>query len=374
MLIQEKLTIRQFAVLALLSMIGDMILIYPTMVTYSSHQDAWICSILSQPIGLCILWLIYKLHQTYPTLSLIEICPKILGVWMGSILSAAYLFYFLMGTSICIREVGDFMTTQIYLSTPIRAILLLFVAALTWGMLKGLDSIGKSAEIWIPFVIVGLLVLFIFLLPQAELSRLKPFLNTPFFSMVSSSFRGATISYGELIILSMILPYIKHDSHVRRDMMLSVLLGGALLTSLLLIALLVVGPLLTQHNIYISYILAQKINVGNFFQRIEALTAITWLISTYFKTIIYAFGFVIGTAQLFRLKSYKPLILPSMMLFFAMSVVLAPNIIFYTITVTIAWFDWDLTACTIIPSLLILIHRVKNSFKKRRTRPSADAK
>lgn len=373
MLVQERLTIRQFTVLALMTMIGDMILIYPTMVTYSGNQDAWICSLISQPIGLCILWLLYKLHQTYPTLSLIEICPKILGVWIGSILSVGYLFYFMMGASICIREVGDFMTTQIYLYTPIRAILLLFAAALTWGMVKGLGVIGKSAEIWVPFVIVGLLILIIFLLPQAELSRLKPYLNTPFFPMVSGSIRGATASYGELIILSMILPYIKHDSHVRRDMMLSALLGGALLTSLLLTALLVMGPMLTQHNIYISYILAQKINVGNFFQRIEALTATAWLVSTYFKTIIYIFGFVLGTAQLFRLKSYKPLILPSMMLFFAMSVVLAPNIVFYTTTIIYAWFDWDFTICLIIPSLLISIHWVKQGFKKRRSRSAAEA-
>ncbi|PQP83471.1 spore gernimation protein [Paenibacillus sp. PCH8] len=368
MLVQERLTIRQLAILTFITMIGDMILLYPTMMAYSSRQDAWICSLLSQPIGLFIMWLMYKLHRTYPTLSLIEICPKLLGKWIGSVLAVAYLFYFLMGASICIREVGDFMTTQIYLQTPIRAIIILFVMAMTWGMLKGLSTIGRSAEVLVPFVVFGLLFLIICLLPQTELSRLKPFLNTPVFSIMDGSIRGAASSFGELIILSMIIPYVAHSSHLRRDMMLSTLLGGAMLTSLVLIALLVLGPTLTQHDIYISYILAQKINIGNFFQRMEALTAITWLLSTYFKSLLYVFGFVVGTAQLFRLKDYKPLILPSMMLFFAMSILISPNIIFYTITILYAWFDWDFTVSIVLPLFLLLVHQARALFKKHRTK------
>lgn len=368
MLIQEKLTIRQFAVLTFITIIGDMILLYPTMVAYSAKQDAWICSLLSLPIGLFILWLMYKLHRTYPNMSLIEICPKVLGKWLGSVLSAAYLFYFLMGASICIREVGDFMTTQIYLNTPIRAIIILFVVTLTWGMLKGLGTLGRSSELLAPIVVCSLLFLIIFLLPQAEVSRLKPFFNTPVFSMINGSFRAAASSFGELIILSMIMPYVTHSSHLRRDMMFSALLGSALLTSLVLIALLVLGSTLTQHNVYISYILAQKINVGSFLQRIEALTAIAWLLSTYFKSLLYVFGFVVGTAQLFRLKDYKPLILPSMMLLFAMSILISPNIIFYTSTIMYAWSDWDVTVSIVLPMFLLLVHQARALFKKRRTK------
>lgn len=86
MLIKERLTVRQFAVLAFMGMIGDMMLIYPTLLTYSGRQNAWICSIVSQGIGMLILWLSYKLHEAYPGLTLIEICSKALGKWIGAIL------------------------------------------------------------------------------------------------------------------------------------------------------------------------------------------------------------------------------------------------------------------------------------------------
>ncbi|WP_145410024.1 GerAB/ArcD/ProY family transporter [Paenibacillus xylanexedens] len=374
MMIKEKLTIRQLAILTFTIIIGDMILIYPNLVVNAAKQDAWICSIISQPIGLFILWTIFKLHQTYPTLSLIEICSKILGRWLGCILAVVYLFYFVILASSCIREVGDFMTTQIYLNTPIRAIIILFVATLTWGMLKGLSATGKSSEITAPFILLGVLILIILLLPQAEISQLQPYLNTPFFALVNGSVHGATASYGELIILSMILPYVAQGAHLRKDMMLSALLGGMMLTSVLLMGLLVLGSELTQHNIYISFILSQKINIGNFLQRIEALTAIAWLVSTYFKSLLYVFGFVVGIAQLFRLKDYKPLILPSMLFFFGMSIIYSPNILFYTSTVVFAWFDMDITISIVLPSFLLLVHQAKLLARKLRTRDASPHK
>lgn len=365
MLIKERITVRQFAVLAFLAMIGDMMLIYPTLITYSAGEDAWICSIISQCFGMGILWLSYKLHQAYPGLTLIEICSKVLGKWIGAILAAAYLFYFLMGSAICIREVGDFMTTQVYLDTPIRAILLLFVIALGWSALKGLGTFGIIAEILAPFVMFSLIILILCLLPKMEASNIQPFFNSSLFSFISGSIRGATASYGELIIITMIYPYITHGVHKRRDMFLAALLAGVMLTIILLTSLLVLGAELTKHNIYVSYILAKKINIGGFLQRIEALSSTAWLVSTYFKASLYTFGFILGLAQLCRLKSYKPLILPTMLLLFGMAIVLAPDILFYTSGIMFTWIDWDITVSIVIPAFLLMIHLMKSRFKQR---------
>lgn len=365
MLIKEKLTVRQFAVLTFLCLIGDMMLIYPTLITYSGRQNAWICTIVSQFIGMAILWIFYKLHQTYPGLTLIEICSKILGKWVGGILAAAYLFYFLIGSAICIREVGDFMTTQIYLHTPIRAIILLFVIALGWSALKGLGTFGRSAEILAPFVILSLCIFILCLLPQMEISNIQPFFDTPVFSFINASIRGATAPYGELIIITMIYPYVNHGIHKGRDMFLAALLGGVILIFILLTSLLVLGAELTQHNIYVTYILAQKINIGGFLQRIEALSAIAWLVSTYFKTSVYTFGFILGLAQLFRLKSYQSLILPTTLLLFGLAIVLSPDVLFYTLGIIYPWFYWDITVSIVIPLCLLLVYHIKGRFKQR---------
>ncbi|WP_338590757.1 endospore germination permease [Paenibacillus sp. Y5S-9] len=364
MLIKEKITIRQFAVLTFLVMIGDMILLYPSVVTASGKQDAWICSLIGQPIGILIMWVLYKLHQTHPDLSLIEICQKILGRWVGSVLSVAYLFYFAIGAVICIREVGDFMTTQIYLQTPIRVIIIILMCTLVWGLMHGLRTIGGSSEMLAPIVVSFMILLFLGLMPQVKSSNLLPYLDTPWLHLMQSIIRGAFTSFGELIVITMVLPYVMSGPHVKRDMLLATLCGGLLLTTLLVISLMIFGPFLTQHDIYISYTLSQKINIGNFFERIEAFMATAWLIATYFKSLLYMFSFVVGTAQLFRLKTYKPLILPSAMLLFALAVLISPNVIFYTNTIMPAWVDWDITVSFIIPLFLLLVHRIRSGKSK----------
>ncbi|MEC0128799.1 GerAB/ArcD/ProY family transporter [Paenibacillus pabuli] len=370
MIIKDKISIRQFTLLTFLVMVGDMILIYPSLVTALGKNDAWLCSILGQPIGLFIIWILYKLHQTFPDLSLIEIIRKLLGLWAGSVLSAGYLFYFAIGAAVCIREVGDFMTTQIYLQTPIRVILIMLICSLIWGLRKGLQPMAASIEMLTPVVVVFMLLLFMGLLPKIDGSHLQPFLSVKWTHLIEAVVRGAFTSFGELIVLTMVLPYVMKGPNVKRDMLLATLMGGLLLSVLLLFSLLVVGPFMTQHDIYISYALSQKINIGNFFERIEALMATAWLIATYFKSLLYMFAFVIGLAHLFQLKTYKPLILPSNLLMFSLSILISPNVIFYTNTIMPEWVDWDMTVGFIIPLFLLLVHRIRfGKSKKGQTRP-----
>ncbi|MFJ2046836.1 endospore germination permease [Paenibacillus taichungensis] len=368
MIIKDKITIRQFTLLTFLVMVGDMILIYPSLVTTLGKQDAWICSFLSQPIGLFIIWILYKLQQTYPELSLIEICKKLLGPWIGSVLSAGYLFYFAIGAAICIREVGDFMTTQIYLQTPIRVILIMLMCSLIWGLMKGLQTMGATSELLTPIVFVFMVLLFVGLLPKIDVSHLQPIFNISRVHLIETVIRGSFTAFGELLVLTMILPYVMRGPHLKRDLLLATFCGGLLLCVLLLFSLMVVGPFLTQHNIFISYTLSQKINIGNFFERIEAFMATAWLIATYFKSLLYMFAFVIGLAQLFQLKTYKPLILPSSLLMFALAILISPNVIFYIETIMPAWVDWDITCSFIIPLLLLLVHRIRFG-KNRKNQP-----
>ncbi|MDR6726772.1 spore germination protein KB [Paenibacillus amylolyticus] len=362
---KETLTLKQFTALAFLAILGDMTLIYPSMLAASAKQDAWLASIVSQPLGLLIVYVLYKLHRTYPELNFVQICMKILGKWIGTIFTIAYLFYFAMIAFTCIREVGDFLTTKVYIATPIRAIIILMVAALTWALLKGISTIGATSEILLPIFVLFMLILLLGLLPQVELSRLKPLLNSSMLEFWKGVAIGAFSPFGDILALMMVIPYVRTKTHLKRDLLLSSLTAGTMLTFLVLLSLAVTGSFITQHNIYISYFLSKKINIGGSFLRIEAMMASAWLISTYFKSLMYMYSFVAGVAQLFQLKTHKMLILPSSMLFFSMAVLLAPNVLYYLVITGDTWLMWDITTGFLIPLLLLLVHRIRNGKSKQ---------
>ncbi|MDQ0658646.1 GerAB/ArcD/ProY family transporter [Paenibacillus sp. W2I17] len=115
--------------------------------------------------------------------------------------------------------------------------------------------------------------------------------------------------------------------------------------------------------------MSQKISIGSFFERIEAIMASSWLISTYFKAMIYLYAFIVGCAELFKLKQYQILVLPASILIFGLANLISPSITFIVITIVPYWVDWDTTLGIILPGCLLLIQLLK-SYRKSSVTPN----
>ncbi|MCG7380342.1 endospore germination permease [Paenibacillus sp. ACRSA] len=367
MLEQGRLGTRQLATLTIMMVVGDMMMIYPSVITSYAKQDAWICALIGIPLGMGLMAMFLKLGNAYPGQNLVSISRSILGYWPGTLLALFYLYFFMVGAATQTREVGDFMTTQIFQTTPIRVVILLFTVAIVWAVIHGLESLGRSSELLLPVLIIFIIVLVVCLLPQIEISNLKPYRENSSVSIAQGILVSIIYPVGEAVPILMLLPYTAKTSHRNLDIILAAGIGNLILSSLVTISMLVLGAFLTQHNIYASFILSQKINIGDFFQRIEAFMASAWLISTYFKACIYLYVFVLGTAELFNMKQYRNLILPTGLLIFGLSNVIAPGITYIIITVVPYWVDWDTTIGIIFPGLLLMIHWIKSLSHRKKS-------
>ncbi|PYE43836.1 endospore germination permease [Paenibacillus barcinonensis] len=361
-----RLGIRQLTILTIMIVMGDMMMIYPSVIASFSGQNAWLNAFIGIPLGMGLMYLYVKLADTYPGENLFGIFKKILGFWPGTLLSLIYLMYFIFGSSTQARVVGDFMTSEIFMFTPIRVVLLIFYIVIGWGIYNGLETIGRSSEILLPIVTVFMFVLVICLLPQTDLDQLRPFTDT---NMQQIS-KGLMVSFiypvGEAIPILMLLPYSSQQAHRTRDLVIGAGFGNFLMAVLVTISLLVMGLFLTQHSIFGSFVLAQKINIANFFQRIEVLMASSWLISTYFKSTIYLYAFIVGTAELFGFKASRFLVLPSVLSAFALSNIVSPTLSFIVTLAIPYWLEWDITLCLIFPVMLLIIHQIKSKMKLKK--------
>ncbi|WP_020619685.1 GerAB/ArcD/ProY family transporter [Paenibacillus daejeonensis] len=363
MLEPGKISIRQLTVLFYLAMIGDMIIILPPIAAGYAHQNGWIVALASIPMGMVLVWLMLKLAAHYPDSSLVQICERILGRWLGGLVSVTYLIFFVIAGSIYVREVGDFLTTQLFANTPIRYIHLLFIATLLWAIWHGLESIARSAELLLPLFILIYIVLILCLLPEIEVSRLKPILGEDHLWMLRGTMLTTFYPFGEMIVFLMVIPYVQHQKHLKRDVLLASLLAGLTLALIIFISLTVLGSFFTQHNIYATYTLTQKINIGGFLQRIEALMAAAWVLTTFLKSCLFFYAFALGTAQLFKLRSTKPLYVPTTFIIFGLSLLVATDVSYYLNTIVPFWIDWNLTYSLLFPLLLLAIHHIRNRKK-----------
>ncbi|WP_366291004.1 endospore germination permease [Paenibacillus sp. AN1007] len=364
MLEKGRLGTRALAALTFMMVVGDMMLIYPSVITSYAKQNSWICALIGVPISMLLMAMFLKLGKAYPDQNLVSIARSILGFWPGTLVAVFYLYFFVMGASTHTREVGDFMVSQIFPYTPIRVLILLFVIAVCWSVHNGIETIGRTSELLLPIIVIFILTLSFCLLPEVDARNLKPVQDTDIVTLAQGILVSIIYPVGEAIPILMLLPYTVSQLHRNRDVIIAAGLGNLMLAMLVIISLLVLGAFLSQHSIYASFILAQKINVADFFQRIEAFMASAWLISTYFKAVIYMYAFTIGIAELFKMQQYRSLILPTSMLVFGLSNVIAPGVIFIVITVVPYWVDWDTTIGIILPGMLLLIHLTKTRFSK----------
>lgn len=362
---KAELSNRQLIILAILVFIGDMGLVYPSVMTAYANQDGWIAGLISIPVGLGVLWLMLRVYQLYPDLTIIESSMKITGNWFGSLITIFYLFFFLMLGSVYVREIEDFMCTQVYERTPGHVIRFMAVIIIVYGLKLGLKTIGRAAELMFPLFVLFLSALLILLLPDAHIDKLYPILSTTSIKdLLHASYFGVFYPFGEMIVFLMVLPKVKRQSHMTRDMLVATLVAAIALNFILFLSLTVLGLYFSKHHFYAAYVLAQKINIANILQRIEALMAVTWVISTYFKITLYHYALATGISQLCKIKNTELLILPLGFVIFAMAEILSPTIVFYVKTMPPYWVDWNFTMSLVIPLLLLIVHALKSRFGK----------
>lgn len=364
MLEKGKISVRQFTILVTLITIGDAILVLPSIAAFEAKQDAWISAMIGLAIGLLIVYLFTIVGRLYPGMTLIEYNEKILGTWFGIAASLLFLAYPFLSIAAHLRELSDFMTTHIMQETPVQAIGILFLGIIVMGVRLGLETLARAAEILFPCIILFFLMFVLFLSPQADINNMLPVFVDGIKPVIRGSIASIAFPFAELVVFLMVFPYVNQTSRIRRSFLLGALLGGIILITIIAMSILVLGADLVARNLYPSFSLAKKISIGRFLERVEAIMAIMWFITTYFKITLYFYTFSLGFAQVLRLREYRLLTLPSGMVLLVLSIVIAPNITYYNVAISAYWPLIDCTYSIILPLLLLVVYVLRKKFKR----------
>ncbi|MFF2587110.1 endospore germination permease [Peribacillus butanolivorans] len=359
MLEKGKIGSRQLTILVILYTIGDSILVIPSIVASEAKQNGWVSGIFSVAIApLLVVFLYDALRKCYPDLTLVEYSQKILGKWLGIAISLLFISYFFITTATYLREIGDFMTSQIMPDTPIQVIMFLFMSIVLMSARLGLEPLARSAEILFPFVVILLSSLMILLLPEIKFQNLQPVWEGGLKPVIRGSIPFIVFPFMEPVAVLMILPFVSQKDRIRKSLFVGQLLAGSVLIIITMLAILVLGVDLTAKEIYPSYKLAQKINIANFLTRLEAILAIIWFITIFIRFSLSFYVTVLGLAQTLKLQDYRPLVLPFGMILIVFTLIIAPNTVYYSNFILDIWPFYAMTFGFLLPLLLLTIAKV----------------
>jgi spore germination protein KB len=354
MLEKGKISNLQFTFLVAIWVIGDTILFIPGNVVFTAKQDGWISSILAGIIGICLVALYGFLGKRFPSMTIIEMNEKVLGLWFGKIVSVYYIFGFLINSGAVLWVMGNFITTQMLYETPIEAVIIPFLIVVMIGTRIGLESLARTAEIFFPWTILLLLVLVLSISSQIELENIQPVLEDG----IKPVLRGSLLMTGyymEAITLLMILPYVNQVTGTKKAYIIGMLIGSIVLFMTVLLSILVLGADITARNIFPSYVLAKKISIGDFFERIEAILAFIWFITVFFKVSILFYATTLGLAQTLKLNDYKVLIFPLALIIYTIALIGIPNPTYGNNFVLSVWWVYSSSFGLFLPLLLLIV-------------------
>lgn len=353
---QEKINNRQLAVLVTLYTIGDSILVLPSIPAMIAKEDAWISGLVGLLIGLLFAIMFARLGKLNPGLNVYQYSSNLLGKWGGQCVALLLTFYFLLMVSAQIREMGDFMTIQIMPETPIHSIILLFLGVVILGARLGIETIARLGELLFPYFLLMYFILTLCLLPEIDWKNLYPVLHTGWKTIIYGSLTTTTFPFAELVCFLAILPSVNNVNRIPKSMLVGTLIGGITLEIMIVLTIAVLGAPMTANQIYPAYSLAKKISIGNFLERIEAMLAIMWIVTTYFKTVLNYYALMYGIAKLTKLSDPKLATLPIGMVLVVSSLVSFPDITYFNDLLANYWPYLDFTICLALPLLLLGLH------------------
>ncbi|MHC0037653.1 GerAB/ArcD/ProY family transporter [Pseudoneobacillus sp. C159] len=359
MLSKVKISASQFAIMVMLNTIGTTILIVPSGLANEAGQDAWIPAVLGVGVGLLVILLYNALGGIYPQLTYVEYSKKILGKWLGTVVSIGFVVFSFIGASTLVWVLGNFLLTQIMPETPTFILHGCFVLVVMMGVRLGLETIARCAEIFLPWVVLFFLLLVLLPIPDLKMENLLPVFESEPKPLIKSTLLFLSVATLPLITFQMIIPNGERSKDMNKAFYWGSLLGGLVLVVITILTLLVLGPGLTARNLYPSFALAKKVGVKGVLERIEVIMAILWFITIYFKTTIYCYASIKGIAQILSLKDERTLTIPFGMLVIALSLIIYPDILYEAKWDIHTWIPYSLTHGLILPIILWSIAKIR---------------
>jgi spore germination protein KB len=368
-----SISVRQFTILIILGVIGDSILIMPTILAASSKQDAWLSMLCAILLGFVAAGIFAGIANILRRRRLFNLLRLNLGVWIGSLIIVLFLFEFYMCSLTLLSEMSQFMTTQLMPETPINAIIALFILVIIIAYRYGVEAFARMGELLFPVFMLLFLVLFVLLLPQVEFSNLKPIAAEGMGVIFQGAIMAFVTAFTEMIVLLMLVSNVVGSTSLTKPILIGYAIGGAILFIIVILCVLVLGPNLMETKYYPTFVLAQKITIGHFLERLEAVMAFLWFISVFYKTLLLFFSLNSGFAELFQLKESHMLTIPIGMLLLVGTVAGTPNITEYNAILESYYVWFDITFCVMIPALVLILFYIHDLRTKRKKGSQSDA-
>ncbi len=281
----------------------------PTLLAQKAQNGFWSIPILSFvcifPSFLIMLYLLNK----YQDKNVVELFEAITGKWIGKILGIVLFLCAFLSLTLDSRNYIEQVKLLYFPQSPTDMIYFIFIAVVFFGAKKGIEVIGYTCWIAIPFIKVSALCVLLLVMSEIVIQRIFPIFGAGLPIILSEGVKKASI-FAELFFLLIAYQSAKKNTMFRKG----ITFGTVLAILEIILFYLVYASVFDYNSIekiaFPYHDITQFISFGEFFTNIETIFMIFWLFAAFLKFIIFIYITTWIFAEIFAIRNFEPLLLP----------------------------------------------------------------
>lgn len=341
----NKISMRQVEILIILNLFSNTSLILPRVASEIAAGDGWIIVIGGALIAMVYVLIITALVKMFPNQNIVEYTETIFSKPVGIIIGIIFLVKLIILAGLEIRVFGELVKQTLLRDTPIEFIVISMLFVVAYLTRKGYEARARMGELLIFIVVIPLIVIFLYAVPDIKLYNLSPmFVMKAENFMYGSFFMSLAYSGIELLLLS--TPFVLKPNRLPKAAIGGVAFVGVLNVLICILTIGSYGSTVTSRQIWPVMSMMQAIRLpGGLIQRQDALMVSFWIMTVFLLINAYLFFSGMLIKKIASLKEQNFLILPLLPIVYLIS--LMPDNIVET-------YEW-LTFMTRYVSLLFLL-------------------
>jgi len=302
----SKISPLQFAILLVSFLLGSSLITQPGLL---AGRHTWLALIIGVVAGLLLAWGFAVLANRFPGKTLVEINDLVYGAYMGKFISILYLWFLLHLATLVLHHLCDFITI-IVPHTP-RVVLMVFLLLVCASAARcGVEVIARCSLILVPLTFIACLFITTLATPIMDFKHFLPISHIDVAKLAMAALGASTFPFAESVAFLMVAFAISGRAHPKKAWTAGILIAGAMFAIITVRNIAVLGPVYGIFLNFPSHAAVRTIELGEVLTRLDLLLVVQFLTMGFLKLSVLYYGVALGTAQLFKITSYKPVILP----------------------------------------------------------------
>lgn len=258
-------------------------------------------------LAIAISFFIVKLMKNFPGLDIIDISEYLGGKVLKNMIGIIFISYFLVSSSILLRNFCESLKIIYYPMTNIVFILSMFIIAICAANRLDFNASLKTNLLILPLVLASMIFLFFANMNKFVPERIFPIFGDGLFNTFILGL-GNLASFGGIAYLYFLPPFLKEPEKMKKIALLSIGISAIYLILCVSTLLFMFSFFINTNEITPLYNATRYIEFGSFFQRLESVFLLIWILAfACYLSIVSKFAMNIFQ-KITNIETKKPLI------------------------------------------------------------------